>query len=220
MIRTLSSTLLTRALLAAALIAPAADAFAAQTVLWAVRGTVDSDGDSVNDLVDNAPGTFDPSQVDTDADLIGDIIDPTPSLSDPALGDPGLGMNGPPAPIPAGSTAYFDYQMMLGVPPGAFGHIDLDFGGNGVFDATYFGPLTASINQIALAANLFVDSTWDLNTPGYYTLHAKAYGPGMSTQNVTITNVTVIPEPAALALAVCGAVGLTSGRRILRTRHR
>src|ERR1041384_562187 len=51
-----------------------------------------------------------------------------------------------PAPIPPGGTAVFDYQMMFNppypiTPPGDYGYIDLDFGGNGVFDATYFGPL-------------------------------------------------------------------------------
>jgi hypothetical protein len=187
----------------------------AVTVPWALRNTVDTDGDGVNDLVDNAPGAFDPSQVDTDADLIGDIIDPTPVNSNPFLGDPGLGFGGP-YTIPAGSSVAIDYLMTLGTPPGGWGYIDLDFGGNGVYDATYFGPLTASVNQITIAPGLFVDPTWNLNVAGNYTVHAKAFGPGMHSQFDTITDVKVIPEPAGLVLGMCAAMGLSSVRRRAR----
>src|SRR5689334_1472796 len=110
----------------------------AQTIVtYSQRGTVDSDGDGINDLVDNAPGTSNVSQVDTDADQIGDAIDPTPFGSNPALGDPGLGVGGP-YTIPLGTHAFIDYLMTLQTPPGSFGHIDLDFGGDSVYDATYF----------------------------------------------------------------------------------
>lgn len=180
------------------------DAQAAVTVLWSQRTTVDSDGDAVPDLFDSAPGAFNPFQEDADMDQIGDVIDPTPSTSVPNLGDPGLGMNGPISPLPPGSTAIFDYLMFYAVPPGAFGHIDLDFGGNGIYDATYFGPLTANFLQFSVLANLFVDSTWDLNTAGFYLMYAKAYGPGMSSANVTINGVTITPEPTTCALALIG----------------
>jgi hypothetical protein len=203
--------------LAATSYLPAA-AQTAVTVPWALRTTVDTDGDGVNDLVDNAPGAFDPSQVDADADQIGDIIDPTPVNSNPFLGDPGLGMGGP-YTIAAGSSASLGYLMMLATPPGGWGHIDLDFGGNGVYDATYFGPLTTSMNQITITPALYVDPTWNLNVAGSYTVYAKAYGPGMQSQFETISGVNVTPEPAGMALWMCAAMGLAVARwRALVTR--
>ena len=188
-----------------------------QLVPWAMRTTVDTDGDGVNDLVDNAPGAFDPSQVDTDADQIGDIIDPTPINSNPALGDPGLGFGGP-YTISSGSSVAIDYLMMLGTPPGAWGYIDLDLGGNGVYDATYFGPLTASTNQIVIPAGTFeLPGLYSQTVPGNYTVFAKAFGPGMHSQFETITNVNVVvPEPTAIALIVGGIVAAMS---CYRPRH-
>lgn len=92
-------------------------------------------------------------------------------------------MNGPHT-IAAGAHVFVDYLMMNFEPPGQWGHIDLDLGGNGIYDATYFGPLTSVLNQIDIAPGLFVDSTWDLNTPGTYLLHALAYGPGSSSRTI------------------------------------
>src|SRR6188472_3971353 len=121
-------------LLAALLLVATASAATPQLSTWANRTLVDTDGDGVADLVDNAPGTSNPSQVDTDADQIGDAIDPTPVNSNPALGDPGLGMLGP-YTIPSDSNVALDYIMNLQTPPGAWGYVDLDLGGNGVYDA-------------------------------------------------------------------------------------
>lgn len=186
-------------------------ASAAQVVPWALRTTVDSDGDSTPDLFDNAPGAAN-NQADADADLIGDVIDPTPNGSNPSLGDPFLGMNGPHT-IAAGAHVFVDYLMLSFEPPGQWGHIDLDFGGNGVYDATYFGPLTFSLNQIDVPPALFVDPTWNLNVPGSYVLHALAYGPGSSSQNYTISGAIVTPEPATVALlAIAGFVAIACRR--------
>lgn len=182
------------------------------TVPWALRTTIDSDGDGTADLFDNAPGIAN-NQADMDADLIGDVVDPTPTQSNPNLGDPFLGMNGPHT-IAAGAHVFVDYLMMNFEPPGQWGHIDLDLGGNGIYDATYFGPLTSVLNQIDIAPGLFVDSTWDLNTPGTYLLHALAYGPGSSSQNYTISGAIVLPEPGTAMLSmVLGLVVYGTRRR-------
>lgn len=180
-------------------------------VPWSARNTVDSDGDLTPDLMDNAPGVSN-NQQDADADGIGDIIDPTPINSNPFLGDPGLAL-GAPSTISAGSQAQIPYLVVLATPPGAFGHIDLDLGADGIYDATYFGPLTSSLNNIDIAPSLFVDALWDLNTPGTYVLHAKAFGPGMSSQFVSITNVNVVPECASFILIATGAAGIVLVRR-------
>jgi hypothetical protein len=184
---------------------------AAVTSTWANRAAIDSDGDSVFDLVDNAPGTSNIGQEDTDNDLIGDVIDPTPFGSNPNLGDPGL-LLGSPSTITAGSNASVPYLTSV-IPPGAWGHIDLDLGGDSTFDATYFGPLTTSVNNITIIPSLFTSALWDLNTPGTYTLHAKAFAPGMSSQNVSITNVTVVPEPAAIGFALAAGFAAIARRR-------
>jgi MYXO-CTERM domain-containing protein len=187
----------------------------AQTIVpYAQRFTVDSDADTVVDLFDNAPGTFNPSQIDSDNDLIGDDIDPTPFGSNPALGDPGL-LLGAPQTIPAGSHDFIGYLMALQVPPGAFGHIDMDFGGDSTIDAVYFGPLTATVNQVDVPPGLYVNAVWDLNTPGTYTVKMTATGPGMVSQNPSITNVNVTPapEPAAGATALIAIAGLFVRRR-------
>src|SRR4051812_23034836 len=169
-------------LLAASLLVAPASAATPQLSTWANRALVDTDGDGVNDLVDNAPGAFDPSQVDADADQIGDIIDPTPFGSNPFLGDPGLGMLGP-YTIPSGSSVALDYLMALQTPPGAWGHIDLDLGGNGIYDATYFGPITTSFNQIVIPAGMFeLPGLYSQTVPGSYQVYAKAFGPGMQSQ--------------------------------------
>ena len=186
---------------------------AAQVVPWSLRTTIDSDGDGVNDLFDNAAGLSNPSQTDLDADLIGDPIDPTPSNSNPYFGDMVLGMNGP-YTIAAGTHVFVDYLMMAFEPAGQFGHIDLDLGGNGVYDATYFGPLTFSLNQIDIPPALFVDPTWNLNVPDSYTLHALAFGPGGSSQNYTISGAIVVaPEPTTIALIALAGLGLLGLRR-------
>jgi hypothetical protein len=171
--------------------------------------TVDSDGDGVVDLLDNAPGTSNLSQEDTDMDQIGDAIDPTPSTSVPNLGDPFLGI-APALSITAGSNANFDYILMNAAPPGAWGHIDLDFDQDTVTDAVFFGPLTTSFNSMSIPASLYVGASWDLYTPGTYTVAMKAYGPGMSSLYWALPNVTVlpVPEPSSLLLAGLGAVAV------------
>jgi hypothetical protein len=185
-------------LFAAVLLVVRVEAATPQLATWALRTTIDTDGDGVNDLVDNAPGAFDPSQIDSDADQIGDIIDPTPFNSNPALGDPGLGFGGP-YTIPSGSSVGIDYVMTLQTPPGAWGHVDLDLGGNGVYDATWFGPLTASVNQIVIPAGMFeLPGLYSQTVAGSYQVFAKAFGPGMQSQFETITNVNVVPEPMTL----------------------
>ena len=200
--------------LGATLFVMTANAATPQLVSWALRNTVDTDGDGVADLVDNAPGIANVSQIDTDADQIGDIIDPTPTTSIPNLGDPGLGMLGP-YTISSGSSVSLDYLMALQTPPGAWGHIDLDLGGNGVYDATYFGPLTASFNQILIPSGQFeLPGLYSQTGPGSYLVHAKAYGPGMSTQFETITGVNVVPEPTSLLMLVGGSLSLTCYRRV------
>ncbi len=168
--------------------------------------TVDSDGDGVVDLLDNAPGTSNPFQEDMDTDQIGDAIDPTPTTSVPNLGDPFLGI-APALSITAGSNANFDYILMNAAPPGTWGHIDLDFDQDTVTDAVYFGPLTTSFNSMSIPPSLYVGPTWDLYTPGTYTVAMKAYGPGMHSQYWALPNVTVlpVPEPSSLVLVVLGA---------------
>jgi hypothetical protein len=194
-------------LVAAIVLAVRAEAATPQLATWALRTTVDTDGDGVNDLVDNAPGTFDPSQIDSDADQIGDIIDPTPFNSNPALGDPGLGMLGP-YTITSGSSVALDYIMNLQTPPGAWGYIDLDFGGNGIYDATYFGPLTtAGYNQIVIPAGMFeLPGLYSQTVPGSYQVYAKAFGPGMHSQFETITGVNVVPEPITVMTLLSAAL--------------
>jgi hypothetical protein len=189
-----------------------AHAASAVVVPWAQRTTVDSDGDGINDLVDNGPGFFDVTQIDTDADGIGDVIDPTPSSNNPNFGDMVLGMNGPHT-IAAGAHVFVDYLMMAFEPAGQFGHIDLDLGGNGVYDATYFGPLIFNMNQIDIPPSLFVDPTWNLNVPGSYTLHALAHGPGGSSHNYTISGAIVTPEPATCALIALSGLAVLGWRR-------
>jgi hypothetical protein len=170
-------------LLAASLLAVPASAATPQLATWASRTTVDTDGDGIPDLFDNAPGFFDPSQVDMDADQIGDVIDPTPSNSNPALGDPGLGMLGP-YTIASGSSVALDYIMNLQTPPGAWGHVDLDLGGNGVYDATYFGPLTTSgYNQIVIPSGMFeLPGLYSQTVAGSYLVYAKEFGPGLQSK--------------------------------------
>jgi hypothetical protein len=182
---------------------------------WANRNTVDSDGDLTPDLNDFAPGLFD-NGMDTDNDGIGDAIDPTPINNNPSLGDPGLGMYSPPV-INAGSNSDIDY-VMLTTPPGGWGHIDLDLGGDGNYDATWFGPLTTSINTLSIPASLYTSTLWDLNTAGTYQLYAKAYAPGMSSQSETIiSNVVVVPEPGTMGIAILAAAGLACRRRAMRS---
>jgi len=203
-------------LLAALLLVVRVEAATPQITTWALRTTVDTDGDGVNDLVDNAPGTFDPSQVDADADQIGDIIDPTPFSSNPALGDPGLGFFGP-YTIPSGSNVAIDYLMTLQTPPGAWGHIDLDFGGDAVYDATWVGPLTAAINQIVIPAGMFeLPGAYSQTVPGSYSVYGKAFGPGMQSQFETITGVNVVPEPMTLWAVLSTVITGVLRRRVRR----
>ena len=198
-------------LFAVALLAAPASAATPQLSTWANRNTVDTDGDGINDLVDNAPGVLRPSQIDTDNDAIGDVIDPTPVNNNPSLGDPGLGMLGP-YTIASGASVALDYIMTLQTPPGAWGYVDLDLGGNGIYDATWFGPLTtAGYNQIVIPAGMFeLPGLYSQTVPGSYQVYAKAYGPGMQSQFETITGVNVVPEPASLLIAF-GAILATMG---------
>jgi len=177
-------------------------------VLASQAGTVDTDADSVPDLVDNAPGIAN-NQADTDADGIGDAIDPTPNLSNPALGDPGLGVYSSPS-IFAGGTATFNYLTTLGTPPGAWGYVQLDFDLDNTPDALYFGQLSSTIDTIAIPASLFVNASWDLYTSGTYTVGMKAFAPGMHSENWAYPNVTVlpVPEPASMLLMAAGAIAM------------
>ncbi len=186
------------------------DAKSSSLVLAAQQSTIDSDGDGVPDLVDNAPGISN-NQADADADGIGDAIDPTPFISNPNLGDPGLGVNSSPS-ILVGGTATFDYLTALPTP-GDWGRIELDLDLDNVADAVYFGPLTTSINTIAIPASLFVNASWDLYTPGLYTVGMKAFAPGMSSQNWVYPNVTVmpVPEPSSLYLLAAATATLLCG---------
>src|SRR5262249_25955281 len=116
----------------------------------------------------------------------------------------GLGMLGP-YTIPSGSSVALDYIMNLQTPPGAWGHIDLDLGGNGIYDATYFGPLTMSYNQIVIPTGMFeLPGLYSQPVPGSYQVFAKAFGPGMQSQFETITNVNVVPEPATALMLIGG----------------
>ena len=197
-------------LLGAVLLVTTANAATPQLVPWALRNSVDTDGDGTANLVDNAPGIAN-NQADTDADQIGDIIDPTPVNSNPNLGDPGLGMLGP-YTISSGSSVALDY-LMLQTPPGAWGHIDLDLGGNGIYDATFFGPLTTSLNQITIPAGQYeLPGLYSQTVPGSYAIYAKAFGPGMTSQFETITGVNVVPEPTTLML-LSGSLSLLCYRR-------
>ncbi|MGL4513897.1 MAG: hypothetical protein ACRCT8_12470 [Lacipirellulaceae bacterium] len=190
-------------------------------VPWALRGTIDTDGDSSPNLVDNAPGVAN-NQADGDGDQIGDVIDPTPLISNPVLGTLVVGI--PPVPsILAGSSAVIPYTPFnspptLVIPPGDYGYIDLDLGGDSVFDATYFGPLSAAIDQIVIPPSLFTSPLWNLNTPGTYTFHAMAFAPGVSVSGVgvSISSVEVlpVPEPAGVAMLAAGvAVAVPRLRR-------
>lgn len=212
----MSRTLAAAPVLLAALLLTS-HAGAAVVVPWALRMTVDTDGDTVPDIVDNAPGVAN-NQADADADLIGDVIDPTPMLSNPALGSLVIGI--PPLPsILAGSNGVIDYLMVSLIPPGGFGYVDLDFGGDNVYDATYFGPLTASLDQIVIPPSLFVSGTWDLYTPGTYQFQALAFAPGGTHANAGPTFSSIVveaPEPASLTIVVVAAATLLRRRRASR----
>ena len=191
-------------------------AHGSQVVLLAQQATVDSDGDGTPDVVDNAPGAAN-NQADIDADGIGDVIDPTPNASNPFLGDPGLGLY-PTLPILAGASAAIDYATFSTPTPGGWGQILLDFGGDSTFDAIYFGSLTASLDTISIPANLYVSTGWDLNTPGTYAIWTKAIGPGVQTQNVSITSIVVlpVPEPTTMGLLAVAIVAGVSWRHRCR----
>ena len=105
--------------------------------------------------------------------------------------------------------------MLLTTPPGGWGQIVLDFDLDNSVDAVYFGPLTTSINTLSIPASLFVSGSWDLYTPGTYTVAMKAYAPGMWSQNWAYPNITVtpVPEPAGLVLAMVGFVTAAVCRR-------
>lgn len=180
--------------------------------LWANRGSVNTDGDATPDLGDIAPGVPD-NQADTDADGIGDAIDPS-SATTPYLGDIELGIYPSPL-IPAGGAATIIYSIGVNPPhnpaPGDWGHIDLDFGADGIYDATYFGPLTVAPLSFSIPANFFVSPSWNLNTPGTYQYAALGYAPATYSQNEAFPSVIVTPEPATFAALI--GVGITWGRR-------
>ena len=124
-----------------------------------------------------------------------------------------------PYTIASGSSVALDYIMTLQTPPGAWGYIDLDFGGNGIYDATYFGPLTmAGYNQIVIPGGMFeLPGLYSQTIPGFYQVFAKAYGPGMYSQFETITGVNVVPEPATLAMMLTTIFATLAARRRSRT---
>jgi putative hemolysin len=69
---------------------------------------VDSDGDTIGDLYDNCPGTYNPSQVDSDQDGIGDECDPFPvGVDDMAL----VAELRPSYPNPAGRRTVITYSI-------------------------------------------------------------------------------------------------------------
>ncbi len=189
---------------------------ASTLVLASQEFTVDSDSDSVPDLFDNAPGIAN-NQADTDNDGIGDAIDPTPFNSNPNLGDPGLGVSSSPT-ILAGGTATFDYLTTV-TPPGSWGRIELDFNLDSTTDAVFFGPLTTGINTLAVPASLLVGATWDLYTPGLYTVGMKAYAPGMSSQSWVYPTVSVspVPEPSTFFLFALAALSYVCGRPLWKS---
>jgi hypothetical protein len=196
----------------------ASQAFSFTAVPIAQQGTVDSDGDGVMDVVDNAPGTFNSDQTDTDNDGIGDAIDPTPGNSNPSLGDPGLGIYAPPSILPGG-TASFPYTVLT-TPPGAWGQILLDFDLDNLADAVAFGTLDTSIQTISIPANVFVGSSWDLYTPGTYTVAMKAFAPGMASQFWALPNVTVLPVPEPGTVALVALAGFCAAAGLCRGKHR
>jgi hypothetical protein len=180
-------------------------------VPWAGRTSVDTDADGVPDVFDNAPNVSNPTQNDLDMDQIGDVIDPTPTSTGPFLGDLGLTIGGP-YTIAAGAQLNIAYNVATPVW-GHYGHIDLDLGGDGIFDATYFGSLDGTAGTINIGPGLHTDAFWDTNTPGIYTLKAQAFGPGGDSSILSAT-VTVVPEPgSALAIIIVLASGATMRRR-------
>jgi len=176
---------------------------AAAQVPWAGRTSVDTDADGAPDVFDNAPNFSNPGQNDLDADGIGDVIDPQPTHAGPFLADLGLTLGGP-YTINAGAQLNVAYNVAVTVW-GNFGHIDLDLGGDGTMDATYFGSLDGTLGNINIGPGLHVDAFWDTNTPGVYTLKGEAFGPGGQSQLVS-TSVTVVPEPG---------IGLVAGMTVV-----
>jgi hypothetical protein len=59
-----------------------------------------------------------------------------------------------------------------------------------------------------------IPGVYSQNILGSYAIYAKAFGPGMQSQNETITGVNVIPEPASLCLVVVAALAAGSCRRL------
>jgi hypothetical protein len=58
--------------------------------MWSIvewGGLEDLDGDSIPDVWDNCPGTYNPLQTDSDGDGIGDLCDGTPVDVNPGAGD-------------------------------------------------------------------------------------------------------------------------------------
>lgn len=178
--------------------------------LFANRGAVDSDGDSVPDLTDNAPGIANASQADSDGDLIGDAIDPTPGVSGPFISGAVLNLSGPYF-VSVGGPLSVNYNMSV-APAGAFGHIDLNFDG-GAMDATYFGPMDTTLRSFAVPANFFTSANWNLGRNGAYALAGSFTGPSGSTPTVT-SAVSAIPEPMSLWLLLPVMAGMfIRGRR-------
>ena len=195
--------------LATVLVAFAAStAHASTAVTAAAAAFVDSDGDGVPDLTDNAPGLSNPSQTDLDGDQYGDPIDPAPSSPGPVV-DIGFQLvPGPYVTTPgAGITINFTTTAS---PPGDFGHINIMMTPGPTPDAVAFQSLATPGGSFFIPANLVtIPGLWDLNTPGTYNVEAWGLAPGeIAGYKGGIVTVDVVPEPASLILLAAASMGL------------
>jgi hypothetical protein len=172
---------------------------------------VDSDGDGVADLVDNAPGASNPGQEDNDADLIGNIIDLSPSTPNPGSVPISLTFSGPTS-ILAGQDWLFSLTPS-DTPIGGWGQLAFTLGTGS--QAYYLGPLTGGSPQsLSIPASLYTTATWDLNTPGTYQMLVQAGGPGVnSSQQPFQVEVVATPEPGTAAFLAAAGFILVRRRR-------